>query len=83
MPDALGMTNRTVDDYANQLYALTSRTDAIALGIEGADLEAIGRAVWEKTTPALHEFFRARAVRMLQGDLSVMPTVHTVGIPRQ
>ncbi|MES3054886.1 hypothetical protein O6V14_04520 [Sphingomonas faeni] len=76
------MTNQTVDDFANQLYALTTLTDAVALGIEGADLEAIGRAVWEKTTPALHEFFRARAIRMLQGDLSVMPAVHTIGMAR-
>lgn len=82
MPHAPGMTNRTVDDFANQLYALTTRTDAAALGIEGADLEAIGRAVWEKTTPTLHEFFRARAIRMLQGDLSVMPAVHTIGMAR-
>lgn len=76
------MTNATVDDFANQLYALTSRSDAEALGIEGDDLEAIGRTVWEKATPALHEFFRARAIRMLQGDLSVMPAVHPIGPPR-
>jgi hypothetical protein len=82
MPHAPGMTNRTVDDFANQLYALTTRDDAVALGIEGDNLDTIGLAPWEKATPALHEFFRARAIRMLQGDLSVMPVVHTIGTPR-
>jgi hypothetical protein len=82
MPHAPGMTNRTVDEFANQLYALTTRSDAVALGIEGDDLDTIGLAPWEKATPALHEFFRARAVRMLQGDLSVMQVVHTIGTQR-
>lgn len=82
MPDAPGMKNLTVDDFANQLYALTTRTDAAALGIEGEDLNVIGLAPWEKATPALHEFFRARAIRMLHGDLSVMPVVHPIGTPR-
>jgi hypothetical protein len=82
MPHAPGMTNRTVDDFANQLYALTTRDDAASLGIEGDDLDTIGLAPWEKATPALHELFRARAIRMLQGDLSVMPGVRTIGTPR-
>ena len=38
MPKVPGMPHPTVDDFANKLYALTTRTDAAALGIEGEDL---------------------------------------------
>ena len=83
LPYAPGLTNRIIDNFADELYALMTRTEAIELGFEGADLEAIGRAVWKKSAPALHEIFRARAIRMLQGDLSVMPVVKTIGTNRR
>lgn len=69
LPHARRITNHIVDDFADQLYALMTRTEAIAQGFSGADLEAIAGAVWEKAAPVLHEVFRARAIRMLQGDL--------------
>ena len=76
MPDAPGMTNRRVDDFAEQLYSRTSRSDCEDLGITGDDLESFQLAPWEKASPTLHEIFRARAIRMLDGDLSVLPMAH-------
>lgn len=73
MPDAPGMTNRRVDEFAEWLYVRTHRSEASALGITGKNLDA-WKLPWEKSTPALHELFRARAIRMLSGDPSMLPT---------
>ena len=83
MPDAPGMTNRRVDDFATELFTRTRRSEAAALGITGADFESWKVSPWEKATPFLHELFRARAMRMLNGDLSVLPPTWPIGfVPR-
>jgi hypothetical protein len=80
MPDAPGITNRRVDQFAADLYSRTARSDAEALGITGDDLESFQLVPWEKATPVLHEIFRARAIRMLNGDLSVLPPTWPIGM---
>jgi hypothetical protein len=83
MPDAPGMTNRRVDQFAADLYSRSARSDAEALGITGDDLESFQLVPMEKATPVLHEIFRARAIRMLNGDLSVLPPNWPIGmVPR-
>lgn len=76
MPDVFGSPERSVDAFAAELFTRTRHTEAETLGITGVDLESWKASPWEKATPFLHELFRARAIRMLNGDLLVMPMAH-------
>jgi hypothetical protein len=80
MPDAAGPTDATVDDLASQLYARTPRSMAGQIGMSEQDREAWSRNAWEEAPPTLHEIFRARAIRMLNGDFSVMPLTWPIGM---
>lgn len=75
MPDPRGTRNGSIDAFAAELYTRTRHTEAEALGITGADLESWKTSPWEKATPFLTDLFRARAVRLLSGDLSVLPPI--------
>lgn len=77
------MENRRVDQFATELFTRTRRTEAKALGITGAHLDSWNVSPWEKTSPFLHKIFRARAIRMLDSDLSVLPSTREIGmVPR-
>jgi hypothetical protein len=83
MPSAPGIEDSTIDSFASQLYARTPRSMADELGLSEEEREAWSRTVWEKAPATLHEIFRARAIRMLNGDLSVMPLTWPIGmVPR-
>ncbi len=79
MPSAPGIQDELVDRFASQIYGRMTKADAAAIGIEDDDLENWERSVWERASPAMHALFRARAERMIAGDLSVLPPTWPIG----
>lgn len=71
MPDAPDMTNPILDDWAKHLYAMTPRCADLGLSPDLAEAWRVN--VWERAPAELRDLFRARAVRLRQGDTSMLP----------
>jgi hypothetical protein len=69
------MQNPVTDEWAKDLYRRSDWSEIL----ETEPWRGASPEPWECAAPALREVFRARARRMLAGDLSVLPWTWPIG----